>query len=192
MKKFIMKNKVLTLVLLISTILIIAGLYIRLNSVRTEKGLLEKYDLIGLDVTEIVTKLDIITNEDKGFKSSISATKLTISENGVELAYKVPNDLFYLSFAPYINSTHPCGTHSLATCRSELKNETFYITIKDSNGDLILQKEVTSMDNGFIGLWLPRDIEGTLQVEYNEMYIESEISTFSTDDTCLTEPLKLK
>lgn len=192
MKKFIMKNKVLTLILFLSAVLIVTAFYIRLNSVRTEKALLEKYDLTGLDVTEIVCKLDGITNEDKGFKSSVSATKLTMSENGIELAYKVPDDLFYLSFAPYINSTHPCATHSLSGCRSELKNAKFDVTITDSNGDIIYQKEVTSMDNGFIGLWLPRDIKGTLQVKYKDMFVESEISTFSTDNTCLTEPLKLR
>lgn len=49
-----------------------------------------------------------------------------------------------------------------------------------------------SMDNGFIGVWLPKDIKGSIKVTYNEMSAEASISTFIDDNTCLTEDLKLK
>lgn len=192
MIKFIKKHKIASLFIFVITALVLSAFYLQLNSVRNELDLLEKYDLVGLSTEEIVSRLDSITSEDKGFKASISSTKLTMSENGVEVEYDILSDLFYLSFAPYINNTHPCKTHYLSSCRSELKNELFNVTITNDSGEVLFSKEVKSMENGFIGIWLPSGIKGTLKINYGDKTAESEISTLSTDNTCLTEPLRLK
>jgi hypothetical protein len=190
MRKQIKINNIVIIVVVMIT-LIITLFYIQSEDIKTEQDFLEKYDLLGLSTEDMVTKLDYITNEDRGFKASITSTNLRISENGVEVVYEIPDDKFYLSFAPYILSTHPCATHSLSSCSSELKNEIFNITINDENGNILFSKEMKSMNNGFIGIWLPRDFKGILKVDYKEMSAEAEISTFINDNTCLTEGLIL-
>lgn len=190
--KFIKSHKIATSIIIVVVVLIVAAFYMQLNSVRNEKDLLKKYDLEGLSTEEIVEKLDRDTNYDKGFKASVTSTKLIMSENGVEVEKDIPSDLFYLSFAPYINYTHPCATHFLSSCKSELKNEIFNVTIVGENDEIIISKEMKSMDNGFIGVWLPRDLKGSINVTYNEMSAVANISTFIDDNTCLTEDLKLR
>jgi hypothetical protein len=43
-----------------------------------------------------------------------------------------------------------------------------------------------SMSNGFIDLWLPRDIEGTLTITQGELSATKLISTESGEPTCET------
>lgn len=152
---------------------------------------LNKYDLAGLDVVEMVNVLDARIDEPSTLNVSITPTTLILYDDGVEYDFDLPKDKFYVSFAPYINSTHPCGQHNLVSCRGELKNETFHVTITQNDGSILVDDNLTSMDSGFIGLWLPKDIEGTIRVEYNDLYIETTIFTFDQSDTCITTPLQL-
>ncbi|MGS8594000.1 CueP family metal-binding protein, partial [Salmonella enterica subsp. enterica serovar Infantis] len=53
------------------------------------------------------------------------------------------------------------------------------------------QKEMQSYRNGFIGVWLPRNMEGTLEVSYNGQTASHAIATRDDSQTCLTElPLR--
>ncbi|MBJ4296199.1 CueP family metal-binding protein, partial [Salmonella enterica subsp. enterica serovar Typhimurium] len=55
----------------------------------------------------------------------------------------------------------------------------------------IVQKEMQSYRNGFIGVWLPRNMEGTLEVSYNGKTASHAIATSDDSQTCLTElPLR--
>ncbi|WP_207233972.1 CueP family metal-binding protein, partial [Salmonella enterica] len=48
-----------------------------------------------------------------------------------------------------------------------------------------------SYRNGFIGVWLPRNMEGTLEVSYNGKTASHAIATKDDSQTCLTElPLR--
>jgi hypothetical protein len=62
------------------------------------------------------------------------------------------------------------------------------ITVRDeTTGAVIVHKRSTTDDNGFVGLWLPRDLTATLTVEYQGRGATSVISTDDADDaTCLT------
>ncbi len=71
-------------------------------------------------------------------------------------------------------------------CQGELTNEEFALYIEDKEGNAILDETVTSLANGFIDLWLPRDNNYTVRIEYDEKTVESEISTFEGDATCIT------
>lgn len=150
----------------------------------------EKYDLEGLTVEEIVGKLDS-SIEDSGFKASIKAQELIIEDGNTKIRLEVPENLFYISMAPYIESIHPCGNHSLVTCRGEIKNELFDVLIKNNDGETIYSKQVKSMDNGFIGVWLPSNINGAITVQYNGLKAETTFSTSPLGNTCITTPLKL-
>ena len=64
--------------------------------------------------------------------------------------------------------------------------------VVDENNQIIIDEVKTTQDNGFIGLWLPKDINATLRVEYDGLVVELPISTYSQSDTCITTPLKLE
>ncbi|MFZ3069894.1 MAG: CueP family metal-binding protein [Anaerolineaceae bacterium] len=152
---------------------------------------LEKYGLQGLDTKEIVYRLDSSVDESADLQASITGEQLTLSDSESTINIDLPKDSFYLSFAPYLETTHPCAFHSLSSCRGELVNKAVHVTIAESNGNVLVDSDLTTMANGFIGVWLPRDVDATVQVDYSGKTAESAISTFADSDTCLTTPLKL-
>lgn len=158
---------------------------------RVQAAFFEKYDLLGLDIKAIVKELDSSVDEPKELSSSISGEYLTLQDGESKVVLEVPKDSFYLSFAPYENSTHPCGFHSLSGCRGELVNVVVHVLITDTQGAVILDEELETMDNGFIGVWLPRNMNLNMTVHYNDKVASAPISTFADSETCLTTPLKL-
>lgn len=71
-------------------------------------------------------------------------------------------------------------------CQGELKEEKFELYIEDEEGYVILDEEVQSQANGFIDLWLPRDKKYQVKIANNGKVVESELSTFEGDGTCVT------
>ncbi|ERJ13125.1 CueP family metal-binding protein [Haloplasma contractile] len=147
---------------------------------------LTKHNLNDLSVEEMVSTLDQTISEKSGFYASITSETLTLIDADNEFKYDTPEDQFYLSFAPYINNTHPCANHNLVTCRGELQNETVNVEIKDSTGTILINDQYTTMDNGFIGIWLPKNMDVTITVNHQGLTATQEISTYSGDNTCLT------
>lgn len=64
--------------------------------------------------------------------------------------------------------------------------EEFEIYIEDTEGNVILDGTVTSLTNGFIDLWLPRDKTYHISIRNDEKMVEAEFSTFENDGTCIT------
>lgn len=158
---------------------------------QSEAAFLEKYGFSGLTVQEIVQKLDSTTSDPSGLKASITSDFLVLMDESDEVRLALPKDKFYLSFAPYVTQSHPCGTHSLSSCQSELVNKEIHALITDSEGNEIVNSDLTTMANGFVSVWLPRNIDGTVTVSYNGLVAQSPIKTFAGSDTCLTTPLQL-
>ncbi|WP_455133585.1 CueP family metal-binding protein [Microbacterium aurum] len=52
---------------------------------------------------------------------------------------------------------------------------------------MLLDEERTTNSNGFVGLWLPRDIDATLTITHENGSITTPISTGADDPTCLTD-----
>jgi hypothetical protein len=75
----------------------------------------------------------------------------------------------------------------LTGCQGELANEEFDITIEDNDGNVVLDKTMTSQENGFIDFWLPRDKTYQIKITHDGKNAESEISTFENDATCITD-----
>ena len=186
-----MKKKTLLTIILIALIFIAAVAFSITSKVRAQAALLEKYGLAGLDTMAVVNKLDSSVDEPKELLSSITGEALTLKEGETTVQLSLPSDKFYLSFAPYENTVHPCVRHNLTSCRGELFNVPVHATITDDKGALILDETVQTMANGFVGVWLPRNINANLQVDYNGKTVTAPISTFANSDTCLTTPLKL-
>lgn len=130
---------------------------------------------------------DLSTGKASAQSASITSDQLTVTESdNQKVTYDLPKNEFFLSIAPYINQTHPCTIHNLTGCQGELKDQPFQMTIVDQDGKVVFKnKEMTSQDNGFIDLWLPRDNTYQVTVNYEGKSATSEVSTFENDDTCV-------
>jgi hypothetical protein len=123
----------------------------------------------------------------KARSASITSKQLIVNEGEANsLTYDLPENEFFVSIAPYVDKTHPCATHSLTGCQGEMTEEEFNVSIVDKDGNKIMDKTLKSQSNGFIDLWLPRDKTYNITVEHNGKIAESEISTFESDDTCIS------
>ena len=90
--------------------------------------------------------------------ASITSEQLIVTNSDEsKLTYDLPKDDFFVSIAPFVEETHPCSVHSLTGCRGEMANQEFNVYIEDREGDVVLDKTLTSQSNGFIDLWVPRD-----------------------------------
>lgn len=152
---------------------------------------LSAQNLAGLDARAVIDKLDTmpVAQRPNNLMASVRPDQLIlIDENKQQVSMPIPEDQFYLSFAPFKTQTHDCHFHSLTTCLGEMQNEEVKVTITDvKTGEKIVDRTMKTFDNGFVGVWLPRGIEATLNVEQGELSASSKISTATSEDaTCLT------
>ncbi|WP_313404814.1 CueP family metal-binding protein [Aeromicrobium sp.] len=56
----------------------------------------------------------------------------------------------------------------------------------DSTGDVLSDKDVKTLDNGFVGFWLPFDIEGAMTIRLGDKTGSVEFDTEADAPTCLT------
>ena len=138
-----------------------------------------------VDVKQLVQEYS--GNKTKSESASITSKELIVTDNsGRETTYSLPQDEFFVSIAPYINQTHPWTNHSLTGCQGELVKEEFEVYIEDEDGNVVVDETMTSQENGFIDLWLPRDKTYHATIEYEGKAAEAVFSTFADDDTCIT------
>jgi len=140
-------------------------------------------DMSGKEILTGVADGSIVVD---GFGLSVYDDELVVILDNTRVSVDMPEDEFYLSVAPFIESTHECAFHSATGCRGELKQEEFFVEFVDSDGNIILSESMMSMSNGFIDLWLPRDIEGTLTITQGELSTSKMISTEAGEPTCET------
>lgn len=161
-----------------------------MSSRAQESDLLEVHDLSGLDVAQIIEKLDTMPVADRpaGLIASVQPEALVLTDDqGREATLAMPDDQVYLSIAPFRTQTHDCYFHSLTTCLGELANEDVQVTVTGDDGDVLLDQALQTFDNGFVGIWVPRGTAATLDIEHEGRVGSAEISTKSADDpTCIT------
>lgn len=149
---------------------------------------IELAELDTLSPTEVVDVLEAVPVAERptAFTVSVRPDKLVVTTKGGETERALPDDAFYLSFAPYLDTTHECFFHSLTTCHGELGGERIDVTITAPSGDVLVDDTLTAADNGFVGVWLPRGIRATLTTTYEGKSATAEIGTGPDDPTCLT------
>lgn len=140
-------------------------------------------DMSGKDILTGVADGSVVVD---GFGLSVYDDELIVIIDEKRVSVDMPVDEFYLSVAPYTDVTHTCAFHSATGCRGEMKQIEFYVEFIDTDGNVILSDTMMSMSNGFIDLWLPRDIEGTLTITQGELTTSKVISTESGEPTCET------
>jgi hypothetical protein len=168
-------------------VLLVAALIVTFTlSACTSNNDLESVGLDGMSGKDILTGVADGSVEIDGFGLSVYDDELVVIIDNKRISVDMPEDEFYLSVAPYVDTTHECAFHSATGCRGELKQEEFFVEFIDSNGNVILSESMMSMSNGFIDLWLPRDVEGTLTITQGELSVSKLISTESGEPTCET------
>ena len=151
---------------------------------------LSQYSLDGLGARELVEHLDTmpVVERTADFVASVRPDAIVVTgEDGAEESVAMPADEFYLSIAPYAEQTHDCYFHSLTTCLGELSDEPIQVRVTDaSDGTVLIDEATRTYDNGFIGLWLPRDIEAEVVIEHDGRTGSETVRTGAEDPTCLT------
>lgn len=137
------------------------------------------------NIKQLVQEYSTGTIKDQS--ASITSQQLIVTDNDKKtITYELPKDEFFVSIAPYVERTHPCVTHSLTGCQGELTEAEFSVYIEDTKGSVIVDQTMKSQSNGFIDLWLPRDKTYNVTIEHDGKKAKSELSTFESNDTCVT------
>ncbi|MCK1975685.1 CueP family metal-binding protein [Jeotgalicoccus huakuii] len=141
-----------------------------------------------IDIKEFVSELSASNTVES---ASINDKNLVVQDGGNEDTYTLPENEFFVSVAPYLTYTHPCEFHSLTGCQGELVNEKMDVKITDDEGEIYVDETLTTLENGFLDFWLPRDKNYTMEISYHDKTVNHDFSTFEGDSTCLTD-LQLK
>lgn len=142
----------------------------------------------GLDAVAIVDTLEALPLDERpdDLMVSVRPGALIVTDAGGEREQPLPDDLFYLSVAPYTATTHECFFHSLTTCRGELGGAPIDVRVVTDAGDTLVDETRTAADNGFVGLWLPRGVAGTITLTVDGATTTSAFATGADDPTCVT------
>lgn len=152
--------------------------------------LLADHGLAEMDATEAIDYLDRIKVPDRptDLMASVLPDQLVLTDKGQEVTLDMPEDSTYLSIAPFVDQSHECFYHSLTTCLGELGNESVDVRIiDDSTGDVVVDEKAKTYDNGFVGFWVSRDLEGTIEISHNGKVGKTAFSTTEDGATCITD-----
>lgn len=155
-----------------------------------EAEFLASVDLAGMDAVGIIDYLDALLVEahPQDLMAVVRPDGLVLTTPDEEISLDMPAASVYVSVAPFINQTHDCFYHSLTTCLGELGNEDIQVTITDeATGQVLVEEEATTFDNGFIGFWLPADATGTIEVTHQGRTGTTDFSTTADGATCITD-----
>ena len=160
------------------------------SSQTSEREFLADHGLSGLDVRQVIERLDTMPVADRptDLLASVQPEALVLTDDQErETRLPLPEDEVYISVAPFQDQTHDCYFHSLTTCLGELASEEVQVTLTGADGEVIIDEARQTYDNGFIGLWVPRDTEVTLTIAHEGQEANARISTMNDDDpTCIT------
>ncbi|ADG75336.1 conserved hypothetical protein [Cellulomonas flavigena DSM 20109] len=142
--------------------------------------------LAGLTGREIVDRLDASTDtRPLDLVASVREDEVLVGDGTSEVTVPL-GDEFYMSVAPYVQTTHECFFHSLAGCQGELVDAPVEVRIVDADGAVLVEESTTTWTNGFVGFWLPRGIEGEIEVEHDGRRGSVPFSTTPGSPTCVT------
>jgi len=151
-------------------------------------ALLAEHGLADMTGKEMVDHLDRLGGADRpaDLMASVRAEQLLLTDGTEEISVDLPAEEFYVSVAPYVDQTHECYYHSLTTCQGELVGQDIDVTLTSADGEVLVEETTATQPNGFVGYWLPRGFEGTLEVSYEGYTGEVPIATGAEDPTCIT------
>ncbi|MGB3413521.1 MAG: CueP family metal-binding protein [Microbacteriaceae bacterium] len=145
----------------------------------------------GLSAEQAIDQLDAtpLADRTQAAFASIRGDRLILMSADQKKQAELPitGDKFYLSIAPFVTETHDCFFHSLTTCVGELQDAAIDVTITDTASAKVLFEEQTdTFNNGFFGVWLPRNIEVEVEIRYEGMTATTLLQTTPDAPTCIT------
>lgn len=160
------------------------------DSVADTEAMLAGLGLDASDPTALTEALEAMPVDARTaeFTAAVTPTEVRVQpDQPGELIVPIPDDQFYLSIAPYRTQTHPCTFHVPTSCLGELRSVDAQLRVTDAGtGEVIVEREARTEDNGFVGVWLPRDGEFTVEVTVDGDTGTQLVRTGDEDPTCLT------
>lgn len=77
-------------------------------------------------------------------------------------------------------------THYFSSCQGELTRQIFSVKAIDEKGNVLVDEAMTTLQNGFFELWLPRNRRIVLEVKRGDLTAKGMIETFPESKTCVT------
>lgn len=156
-------------------------------SATPDDDVLADLGLDGLTGQDIVARLDASAeSRPLDLTASVREDEVLVGDGTTEVAVPLDDSQFYVSIAPYVEITHECYFHSLATCQGELVEEPVDVRITAADGEVLVDESTTTYVNGFVGFWLPEDVEGTIEVTQGDLGGRVPFSTTEGSPTCVT------
>lgn len=151
------------------------------------EALLAAHGLSGLSAREVVETLDQEpAARPLPLMASVRYNEVLLDDGTTQASLPLEGDEFYLSVAPYENGTHDCYFHNLGSCQGELAGEDIHITVVSDGGDVLVDEDATTYANGFVGVWIPKDVKGTVTISKDGQTGEVAFSSDAEGATCLT------
>jgi hypothetical protein len=154
------------------------------------EALLAQFDIAApATVTDLIEQLESqpLAERPDGLLASVQVDALELSSEDTKLTLPLEEGQFHLSVAPYLLETHECFYHSLTTCAGELAEEEMHVTITDdATNEVLVDRDVTTFENGYFDAWLPSDRDVTLRINDGEHTAEVPLGTRADDPTCVT------
>ncbi len=162
------------------------------NSLMEMNELLSNYGYTGMSAKEIISELESTPIERKPTElvAEVTNDELRLSDSSGAHAELPIAEETYVAVAPYKNHPRECMNHSLTTDLGELSNTPLHVEVADDSDVIVLEKDVTTFESGFFGLWLRPDFSGTITVSSEKGQGVGLISTKPGAPTCIMD-LKL-
>ncbi len=74
----------------------------------------------------------------------------------------------------------------MSSCQAELPEKEFDVKAVDQDGNVLVDKTIVTLRNGFFELWLPRNRKIGLRVQSLNRAAKGIIKTFDNSKTCIT------
>lgn len=151
------------------------------------RELLAAHGIEAATAEDAVTALDQVPEQRPlAVTGSVGYDQVLFADESEEVAASLTGGQFYLSMAPYRTQTHKCYYHNLGGCQGELIDAPVHVTVVTDAGESLVDEDVTTYANGFVGFWIPRDLTGTVTVTTETETATSPFDSGPDGPTCLT------
>jgi hypothetical protein len=74
----------------------------------------------------------------------------------------------------------------MTSCQGEMALKSFEVKGIDQNGEIVIDQTVSTLRNGFMELWLPRERLISLSIKHMNLSAKGLVATFGDSPTCVT------
>lgn len=174
---------------LVLTSLAVAGCSTDSAPGESGEDLLDAHGLQKRGARTLIEELEALPLADRpsDLLAAVLPDRLDLSDaSGRQTSLSLSDEDFYVSVAPFVDTTHDCFHHSLTTCVGELQEQDLEVHVVAADGTVLVDEMRTTAPNGFLGLWLPRGQELALTLTRDGASASTQVTTTADSATCLT------